>query len=701
MAAMDLDWIPQSLYCASLTTVAHHFAGWKYTISSLPLTLQFDVYNKLFEQSRLCQLGAELCNLVTFSRLLLVRNKRLALHQCFQAIRDHGVKISEILSESYSRRVDILLTNIKDKEECGRAVVLGFQLGGFLSDAGWNKDSATVFSSCFQLCYYLGDLCKAFSCCTKLLHVYNSNCMYKEAEEQFLKAQELYLRLHKLKPDLSINLASLFAEYGAYHFARSEYDKAYRWSIEALSMLKHPGVHSQTTAIDVLRLGSRACVVKRQFAAAERLVRHAVILSRDVFGTNHPKYSSTLLDYGFYLLNVDNVSQSQKAYQAALAIRQRAFGGQNLHVAVAHEDLAYASYVHQYSTGRFQDARTHADAAIHILSKILPPDHLLLASSNRVKALILEEIAIDSHNVEQQKLLLDEAHVLHLQSLQLARKAFGEKNVQTAKHYGNLGRLYQSMERYEKAEEMHLRAIAIKEELLGPNDYEVALSIGHIASLYNYDLKQYEKAEKLYLRSINIAKRLFGEGYSGLEYDYRGLIKIYARTGDFEKVIEYDQILTQWNLIREHRRTNARDDICDIVEKCSSIIQHDTESTETVIDDFFNKIQVETKSLAEQKLEEIFTSTSTRTRQDIAFGGPITSYSRNPVRGTDHRNVGDGTLSHSAVSVSDENQCSSKMDVDAMETIDNSATDDDITKALKIFNVTPQKKQRFLKVKKE
>lgn len=31
----------------------------------------------------------------------------------------------------------------------------------------------------------------------------------------------------------------------------------------------------------------------------------------------------------------------------------------------------------------------------------------------------------------------------------LFRKSFGENNVQTAKHYGNLGRLYQSMRRYE------------------------------------------------------------------------------------------------------------------------------------------------------------------------------------------------------------------------------------------------------------
>ena len=64
-------------------------------------------------------------------------------------------------------------------------------------------------------------------------------------------------------------------------------------------------------------------------------------------------------------------------------------------------------------------------------------------------ALILEEIAIDSHNKAIEDRLLHEAQDLHLASLALAKKAFGEDNVQTAKHYGNLGRLYQSMHRFE------------------------------------------------------------------------------------------------------------------------------------------------------------------------------------------------------------------------------------------------------------
>ncbi|KAK3717699.1 hypothetical protein QZH41_001102 [Actinostola sp. cb2023] len=170
-------------------------------------------------------------------------------------------------------------------------------------------------------------------------------------------------------------------------------------------------------------------------------------------------------------------------------------------------------------------------------------------------SLILEEIAIDCRDKKEEGKILQEAQELHLTSLELARKAFGESNVQTAKHYGNLGRLYQSMRRYQEAEEMHKKAISIKERILGSEDYEVALSLGHLASLYNYDMERYDMAEELYIRSIAIVKihtlaslrydmaeelyirsiaigrKLFGDGYSGLEYDYRGLINLYDSKG--------------------------------------------------------------------------------------------------------------------------------------------------------------------------
>ena len=82
---------------------------------------------------------------------------------------------------------------------------------------------------------------------------------------------------------------------------------------------------------------------------------------------------------------------------------------------------------------------------------------------------------------------------------------------------------------------------------------QVALSVGHLASLYNYDMKEYSKAEQLYLRSIKIGRKLFGPSYSGLEYDYRGLIQVYHLTRNYEKFIEYQEILDQWRISREAR----------------------------------------------------------------------------------------------------------------------------------------------------
>ena len=80
---------------------------------------------------------------------------------------------------------------------------------------------------------------------------------------------------------------------------------------------------------------------------------------------------------------------------------------------------------------------------------------------------------------------------------------------------------------------------------------QVALSVGHLASLYNYHMQEYTKAEQLYLRSIKIGRKLFGPSYSGLEYDYRGLIQVYHLTRNYEKFLEYQAILDQWRISRE------------------------------------------------------------------------------------------------------------------------------------------------------
>lgn len=64
-------------------------------------------------------------------------------------------------------------------------------------------------------------------------------------------------------------------------------------------------------------------------------------------------------------------------------------------MAIAEEDLSYALYVCEYSSGRFESALDHVERAVGIMRDLLPNNHLMIASAKRVKALILEEIALD------------------------------------------------------------------------------------------------------------------------------------------------------------------------------------------------------------------------------------------------------------------------------------------------------------------
>ncbi|GAB1602277.1 amyloid protein-binding protein 2-like [Argonauta hians] len=530
-SACVLQWAPDSLYNTAISATVANYNVFRKDIQNLTESVQFDIFYKLYMKGNLYALGNDLSEIDNFAKLLKVLDKRCLLHNCFQALIDHGTQVNDLLADEFCKRYH--LTECLSDTDRNKAIQLGTSLAGFFNESGWFFSSEKVYHTCRLLCEQdntFSGLCKLLECNVRLLHVQNSSCKYREANETFQEA----LKILNILGQADINKSMLYGECCGLFFAESQYDQ---------------------TIIDVLRQCAKACVVKREFKKAGQLIKSAVQYASEHFGRRHPIYADTLQDYGFYLLNVDSVAASVKVYQMALDIRLSVFGGNNFHVAVAHEDLAYASYVHEYSSGNFLDARHHAEKAIEILLKILPSDHLLLSSSKRVKALILEEIAIDNDDKSVQMPLLSEAKELHVQSLNLAINAFGESNVQTAKHYGNLGRLYQSMRDFKRAETHHLKAIEIKERLLGPDDYEVALSVGHLASLYNYDMKYHMEAESLYKRSIEIGKKLFGAGYSGLEYDYKGLLRLYQSQGDRENMLHYSRILQDWNRIRDH--TNA------------------------------------------------------------------------------------------------------------------------------------------------
>ena len=48
-----------------------------------------------------------------------------------------------------------------------------------------------------------------------------------------------------------------------------------------------------------------------------------------------------------------------------------------------------------------------------------------------------------------------------------------------------------------------------------------------------------------------IGLKLFGKSYSGLEYDYHGLLNVYTKLNEYDKVLEYATILNNWKMLRD------------------------------------------------------------------------------------------------------------------------------------------------------
>ncbi|VEL08189.1 unnamed protein product [Protopolystoma xenopodis] len=97
--------------------------------------------------------------------------------------------------------------------------------------------------------------------------------------------------------------------------------------------------------------------------------------------------------------------------------------GASLMASLALEDIAYACYVLEYTSGEFTYALNCAEVADTLLSQLNYGVCMQAASANRVKALIIEEIAIDYHDLDRMQAYLELSRDLHIQSLDLCERS--------------------------------------------------------------------------------------------------------------------------------------------------------------------------------------------------------------------------------------------------------------------------------------
>ncbi|VDM47568.1 unnamed protein product [Toxocara canis] len=514
----------------------------------------------MYKREKYCQLGYEWCNLDVFHRMLLLKSKRVEVHQIYQALVRTGTTISGTLIAVAKQRVDWLLADPSwTVLELEALYDFTLEMGVFLLEACSYSWAGEALLYCHSLLLKFPMRTgwrqqKLFELNYWLLEYYTGNCMYAEAMKTCSLFDALVAHVEKsgagsdFEDDKAVNLAQILIQSAVLWYQMGEYKQALRYAVRALrSIACRPA--PMRTKVDVLRVSAKILICLRQFDAAVQLIRHAVYLALRYFDEGR-RFTCVLFDYAFCLVNRDRIEHALDVYDIALRMREEQFGPLSVRTSQALEDVAYALYVHEYGTGNFQQASELANRAVEINKKLLSKDHMLIASSQRMKALIMEEQALDLNDEAQKNAMLAEALCLHKAALSHYQRRFGDENIHTAKNYGNIGRLYQSMGLFDLSEEMHKKAIAIKTRVLGEDDYETALSMGHLAALYTHDMDRQEEARDLYLKSVQIALKMFGESFTGLEYDYRGLLRVYGKLGDTEQADLYRMKLLDWEFAR-------------------------------------------------------------------------------------------------------------------------------------------------------
>jgi tetratricopeptide (TPR) repeat protein len=148
----------------------------------------------------------------------------------------------------------------------------------------------------------------------------------------------------------------------------------------------------------------------------------------------------------------------------------------------------------------------------------------------------------------REQALYQEAEALYQKGLALREYCFGASHPDTAQICYNLGRLYFDTGQYALSIQLHQRALAIREQVLAPDDLHIALSLNSLAFAYYIQEIALDEIEPLFLRALSIYEQAIGRDHPMTSHCLSNLALFYASQDRF---LEAEQLLLEVQAIRE------------------------------------------------------------------------------------------------------------------------------------------------------
>lgn len=162
--------------------------------------------------------------------------------------------------------------------------------------------------------------------------------------------------------------------------------------------------------------------------------------------------------------------------------------------------------------------------------RLLP--HVLQQGEGAAEALICASLDFKAAYYLSQRGQYAEAEPLHVRALGLREQALGPDHPEVAASLHVLGILYFECGKYAEAEPLCLRALQIREQALGADHPEVAHLLNNLANLY-WVQRRYAEMEPLYLRAMNIGERVQGPDHQDVSRSLENLAMLYCEQGRY------------------------------------------------------------------------------------------------------------------------------------------------------------------------
>ncbi|WP_130757607.1 CHAT domain-containing protein, partial [Microcystis aeruginosa] len=128
----------------------------------------------------------------------------------------------------------------------------------------------------------------------------------------------------------------------------------------------------------------------------------------------------------------------------------------------------------------------------------------------------------------------NEAEPLYNRSLAIRKQQLGDNHPDTASSLNNLAVFYQSQGRYSEAEPLYKQALAIRKQQLGDNHPDTATSLNNLAVFYQSQ-GRYSEAEPLYKQALAIRKQQLGDNHPLTATSLDNLASLYESQGRYSE----------------------------------------------------------------------------------------------------------------------------------------------------------------------